>query len=39
MALAKMLQVVDGTSEVQRLVIARDLDRRAAGLSPRSPRA
>lgn len=38
-ALAKMLQVVDGTSEVQRLVIARDLDRRAAGLSPRSPRA
>src|SRR5439155_18485690 len=35
-ALAKMLQVVDGTSEVQRLVIARDLEKRAAGLgSPR----
>lgn len=31
-ALAKMLQVVDGTSEVQRLVIARDLERRAATL-------
>jgi alkylation response protein AidB-like acyl-CoA dehydrogenase len=31
-ALAKMLQVVDGTAEVQRLVIARDLDRRAAEL-------
>jgi alkylation response protein AidB-like acyl-CoA dehydrogenase len=31
-ALAKMLQVVDGTAEVQRLVIARELDRRAAGL-------
>jgi alkylation response protein AidB-like acyl-CoA dehydrogenase len=31
-ALAKMLQVVDGTSEVQRLVIARELERRAAGL-------
>jgi alkylation response protein AidB-like acyl-CoA dehydrogenase len=30
MALAKMLQVVDGTSEVQRLVIARDLLRRAS---------
>ena len=30
--LAKMLQVVDGTSEVQRLVIARDLDRRADSL-------
>jgi alkylation response protein AidB-like acyl-CoA dehydrogenase len=28
-ALAKMLQVVDGTAEVQRLVIARALDRRA----------
>jgi alkylation response protein AidB-like acyl-CoA dehydrogenase len=28
-ALAKMLQVVDGTAEVQRLVIARELDRRA----------
>jgi alkylation response protein AidB-like acyl-CoA dehydrogenase len=32
-ALAKMLQVVDGTSEVQRLVIARELDRRASSLS------
>ena len=31
-ALAKMLQVVDGTAEVQRLVIARDLDRRADSL-------
>ena len=31
-ALAKMLQVVDGTAEVQRLVIARDLDRRAEEL-------
>ena len=31
-ALAKMLQVVDGTSEVQRLVIARDLEKRAADL-------
>jgi alkylation response protein AidB-like acyl-CoA dehydrogenase len=28
-ALAKMLQVVDGTSEIQRLVIGRDLMRRA----------
>lgn len=28
-ALAKMLQVVDGTAEVQRLVIARELERRA----------
>jgi len=27
-----MLQVVDGTAEVQRLVIARDLDRRAEEL-------
>ena len=35
-ALAKMLQVVDGTTEVQRLVIARDLERRAARLSPAS---
>lgn len=31
-ALAKMLQVVDGTTEVQRIVIARDLVRRAEGL-------
>jgi alkylation response protein AidB-like acyl-CoA dehydrogenase len=30
MALAKMLQVVDGSSEIQRIVIARDLMRRAA---------
>jgi alkylation response protein AidB-like acyl-CoA dehydrogenase len=30
---AKMLQVVDGTSEVQRLVIARDLERRADSLA------
>lgn len=29
-ALAKMLQVVDGTAEVQRMLIARDLARRAA---------
>jgi alkylation response protein AidB-like acyl-CoA dehydrogenase len=28
---AKMLQVVDGTAEIQRLVIARDLDRSGAG--------
>jgi len=27
-----MLQVVDGTTEVQRLVIARDLDRQAGRL-------
>ncbi|MBI2237242.1 MAG: acyl-CoA dehydrogenase family protein [Actinobacteria bacterium] len=32
MALAKMLQVVDGTAEIQRVVIARDLVRRAEGL-------
>jgi alkylation response protein AidB-like acyl-CoA dehydrogenase len=32
-ALAKMLQVVDGTAEVQRLVIARSLDRRAELIS------
>jgi alkylation response protein AidB-like acyl-CoA dehydrogenase len=31
-ALAKMLQVVDGTAEIQRVVIARDLERRAAEL-------
>jgi len=31
-ALAKMLQVVDGTAEVQRIVIARDLERRAESL-------
>jgi alkylation response protein AidB-like acyl-CoA dehydrogenase len=31
-ALAKMLQVVDGTAEVQRLVIARGLDERAESL-------
>ncbi len=30
-ALAKMLQVVDGTAEIQRVVIARDLLRRAQG--------
>ena len=30
-ALAKMLQVVDGTAEIQRLVIARDLARRGGG--------
>ena len=28
-SLAKMLQVVDGTAEIQRIVIARDLVRRA----------
>ena len=27
--LAKMLQVVDGTAEIQRVVIARDLSRRS----------
>jgi alkylation response protein AidB-like acyl-CoA dehydrogenase len=31
-ALAKMLQVVDGTTEIQRVVIARDLQRRAERL-------
>lgn len=31
-ALAKMLQVVDGTTEIQRVVIARELERRAAAL-------
>ena len=31
-ALAKMLQVVDGTTEIQRVVIARDLVRRAGAL-------
>jgi alkylation response protein AidB-like acyl-CoA dehydrogenase len=31
-SLAKMLQVVDGTAEIQRVVIARDLVRRAGGL-------
>jgi alkylation response protein AidB-like acyl-CoA dehydrogenase len=31
-ALAKMLQVVDGTTEIQRVVIARDLVRRAESL-------
>ena len=31
---AKMLQVVDGTTEIQRLVIARSLRTRAAGLPP-----
>jgi alkylation response protein AidB-like acyl-CoA dehydrogenase len=31
-ALAKMLQVVDGTAEIQRVVIARELDRRATRL-------
>ena len=31
-ALAKMLQVVDGTTEIQRVVIARELATRAAGL-------
>lgn len=31
-ALAKMLQVVDGTTEIQRVVIARELRRRAAAL-------
>ncbi len=35
MALAKMLQVVDGTTEVQRIVIARDLLRRAEALGGR----
>src|SRR5437763_3535078 len=29
---AKMLQVVDGTAEIQRLVIGRDLERRADSL-------
>jgi alkylation response protein AidB-like acyl-CoA dehydrogenase len=32
LAEAKMLQVVDGTAEIQRLVIGRDLARRAAEL-------
>ncbi len=32
-ALAKMLQVVDGTTEIQRVVIARELRRRAAALA------
>ncbi|HEY3765871.1 MAG TPA: acyl-CoA dehydrogenase family protein [Gaiellales bacterium] len=32
-SLAKMLQVVDGTAEIQRLVIGRDLARRAEGLN------
>ncbi|MCY7302330.1 MAG: hypothetical protein LH654_04695 [Thermoleophilia bacterium] len=30
-ALAKMLQVVDGSAEIQRIVIARDLIRRPSG--------
>ena len=34
LANAKMLQVVDGTTEIQRLVIARSLRTRAAGLPP-----
>jgi alkylation response protein AidB-like acyl-CoA dehydrogenase len=34
-ALAKMLQVVDGTAEVQRIVVARDLVRRAGGRAGR----
>ena len=34
-SLAKMLQVVDGTAEIQRLVIARHLERRADGESAR----
>jgi len=34
-ALAKMLQVVDGTAEVQRIVIARDLVRRASAQAER----
>ena len=33
-ALAKMLQVVDGTTEIQRLVIGRELRRRADALEP-----
>ena len=33
--LAKMLQVVDGTAEIQRLVIGRELDRMASSRSPR----
>lgn len=33
MALAKMLQVVDGTTEIQRVVIARELRRRAEDLA------
>jgi alkylation response protein AidB-like acyl-CoA dehydrogenase len=36
LAEAKMLQVVDGTAEVQRIVIARDLERRAAEPAARS---
>jgi alkylation response protein AidB-like acyl-CoA dehydrogenase len=36
-ALAKMLQVVDGTSEIQRLVIARALEKRAATLGDAPP--
>ena len=32
-ALAKMLQVVDGTTEIQRIVIARGLQRRGGELS------
>jgi len=34
-SLAKMLQVVDGTAEIQRLVIGRELDRMASSRSPR----
>lgn len=33
MALAKMLQVVDGSAEIQRVVISRDLTRRAAAMA------
>jgi alkylation response protein AidB-like acyl-CoA dehydrogenase len=36
-ALAKMLQVVDGTTEIQRVVIARELVRRAGGAPPERP--
>ena len=32
LALAKMLQVVDGSTEIQRVVIARDLAKRAESL-------
>jgi len=37
LALAKMLQVVDGTSEIQRVVIARALERRAKELAAPRP--
>jgi alkylation response protein AidB-like acyl-CoA dehydrogenase len=36
-SLAKMLQVVDGTAEIQRLVIGRELERMAAATDPTPP--